>query len=153
MCLWMNLCLLNNFSLLRYPQHLKTQDQCPSTVVTAVWLHLKTHPNWHTVFGATVYSPMSKDIYDLCACKQTHFKKNRNIISLYVCMNISKYNLIYQNLVINQMLYRSINKTTHFKPNNLFFKTFSLMSIIHLYTVYAQGKNKLTVVDFYKNII
>lgn len=80
-------------------------------------------------------------------------KKNRNIISLYVCMNISKYNLIYQNLVINQMLYRSINKTTHFKPNNLFFKTFSLMSIIHLYTVYAQGKNKLTVVDFYKNII
>lgn len=50
------------------------------------------------------------------------------------------------------MLYRSINKTTHFKPNNLFFKTFSLMSIIHLYTVYAQGKNKLTVVDFYKNI-
>lgn len=120
MCLWMNLCLLNNFSLLRYPQHL-TQDQCPSTVVTAVWLHLKTHPNWHTVFGATVYSPMSKDIDDLCACKQTHLKKNRNIISLYVCMNISKYNLIYQNLVINQMLYRSINKTTHFKPNNLFF--------------------------------
>lgn len=78
-------------------------------------------------------------------------KKNRNIISLYVCMNISKYNLIYQNLVINQMLYRSIKLIKQLISSQTTYS--SLTSIIHLYTVYAQGKNKLTVVDFYKNII
>lgn len=87
MCLWMNLCLLNCFSLLHYPQLLTTQGHCPSTAVTAVWLHLKTRPNWHTVFGATVYSPTSKEISDSCTCKKKLFLINRNIISLHVCMN------------------------------------------------------------------
>lgn len=87
MCLWMNLCLLNCFSLLHYPQLLTTQGHCPSTAVTAVWLHLKTRPNWHTVFGATVYSPTSKEISDSCTCKKKLFFINRNIISLHVCMN------------------------------------------------------------------
>lgn len=73
MCLWMNLCLLNCFSLLHYPQLLTTQGHCPSTAVTAVWLHLKTRPNWHTVFGATVYSPTSKEISDSCTCKKKLF--------------------------------------------------------------------------------
>lgn len=87
MCLWMNLCLLNCFSLLHYPQLLTTQGHCPSTAVTAVWLHLKTRPNWHTVFGATVYSPTSKEISDSCTCKKKLLFINRNIISLHVCMN------------------------------------------------------------------